>query len=561
MWPFRSWHAWKTIWIYDSAKRVYLEIRLRVMSTTQKVIQQIREYKGLDNFARIKLLISRLTHTEIEIVLAYLNAFGVFFDKKEKDTKTAALLKYLLQSPEATEELAMEHFGINKPNTFDKLVERLKDKIGYCLTSEIITQRQGEYSERYQAIFQINDRLKRFEIYWGKKSLPEEAYGELNKVIQLAKTYDVYSSLIDALYFKLTFLKIRYKSKEYDKLVSEINHYEKCRTAYSKAVIWHNEYIQFADFEGYRAGFAEVFEEALQELQAEYTSTKSASVGYYYHIIKTGYYQELRKFNLAADSALKLLNIVRDNKAVYMPWRMGTAYIHISDTCICQKDFAKSIEAAQMAKKYYTPNSLNYSIAEELEFWAHFYSGEYSKAEEIILQIIANPDYARSSYIDNKRNYLLSCALFIQGKLKECAQVLETVKEIHTDKRGWNIGIRILSLMVTFSQPELEELSIRKLDALRKHLDKLKQLKETRKRDVIIFNILSALLKSGGDFVKVYSNREEDFNLLDSSDTEYGWQIRGHELIVFQAWFRNRMNNKPYHLDLTLASHPSLEVV
>jgi hypothetical protein len=534
-------------------------VQKRKMSTTQKVTRQIRAYNELGSFRRLKRLIGKLSDKEIEIVFAYLNAFDVSFGKTE--TKTSQLLRYLLENPEATEELAAEHFGIAKLNTFEKLAERLRDKIGYCLTNEINTQREGEYSERYKAIFLIQDKMKRAEVYLGKKGLPEEAYFEISKVIQLAKAYEVYSPLIDALYMRRNFLNLRQGTKGFAEATDEIRHYEKCRDAYLRARQWHNEYVQFAGFEGYRAGFTEMFGPALVEMSRDFAETRSASVGYFYYIIKAGYLQETRKFHLATDYALKLLNLVKDNKAIYMPWRMGTAYVHLADSYLCQRELEKSITAAQMAQIYYTPNTLNYSIADELEFFALFYRGEYGKAEKKMLSILQNTSYKRSEFIDNKRQYLYACALFALGKLGECARALETVKEIHNDKRGWNIGIRILSIMTTISRPQQEELTLHKLDALRKHVENLRHLKEARKRDLIVLKLLQELMKKNSNFEKVYSKRQEEFDLLESPDPETGWQIRSHELIIFPVWFKCMVKKTPYKVDLSAPSFSHLPIV
>ena len=528
------------------------------MNTTQKVIRQIREFNDLSNFRRLKLLISRLTEKDIPVVINYLNAFTSYEDS---ETNTSLLFKYLLQNPASTEELVIEHFDIKKYNSFEKLVERLKDKIGYCLTSEIITQREGEYSKRYQSFYQILYKLARAEAYLGKINLPEEAYNEIGKIIQYAKTYEFYSLLLEALYLKRNFLMLRQGTKRFNEVTAEIMHYEKCRAAYYRARQWHNEYIQYSDFDGYRSGYKETFEKAIEELKQDYTETKSASVGYFYFIIKKGYYEEQRNFPLASEYALKLLNLVNDNKAIHQPRRMGTAYNQLADTYLCQRKLTQCLESVKAAQVYYKPNTYNYSLSEELEFWALFYSGQYEKAEAKIVSIINNIDYKQSPLIDNKRYYLYACTLFALGKLKECAKMLESVKEIHTDKRGWNVGIRILSLMTLLYKPEQEEIAIHKLASFKMHIRALRELKETRKRDLIIFKILDQLVKNKNDFSLVYGRMKEEFDLLESTDPDYGWQIKSHELIIFQLWIKSMVQRKPYSADISAGSNKSLAVI
>lgn len=331
----------------------------------------------------------------------------------------------------------------------------------------------------------------------------------------------------------------------------EIKFYEKCLKAYRRARHWYNEYLQFDDFEGYRSGFVEMFSVATKELQKDYELTKSDTVGYYFYLIQIGFLNETGQYTQAKEHALKLINLVRDSKAIYRPITMGIAQINLADTLLYNMDPVGAMAAAQASQNHFTINTFNYSRTEEYEFWGLFYSGQYEKAEMKIKVILNNHNYKQSPFIENKRNYMYACTLFALGRLNECVKVLGTVKEIHVDKRGWNIGIRMLSLMVTLSNPDQEELTIHKIDALRKHIDSLKELKESRERDVTILRLLNDLMKYNYDFAKVYKLRENEFRRLESNAPGYVWMIKSHELIVFHIWFKCMVENKPYHLDIT----------
>lgn len=505
------------------------------------------------------MLISRLDKRDIPTILNYLNGFNTTFSE-EKKMSTSHLLKYLLENPTASQELVIEYFEIKKHNTFEKQVERLKEKIGYCLTSEIITQR-GDLSKVSSSFHLALYKWSRANAYLGGKlNLPEEAYNELSKIVQLCKTYEHYSPLVEALYLQRNFLMLRQGTKRFEEKTKEIKHYERCRDAYHRARQWHNEYMQYMDYDGYRSGSIRMLEKAIEELKVDYTETNSVTIGYFYFIIKKGYYQETRNFPFATEYALKLINIV-DNKAIYMPRRLGTAYAHLAETYLCQKKFDQCFEAIRTAQNYFKPNTLNYATTEELEFWAMFYLGEYEKAEAKIVGIISNREYKQSPIIDNKRYYLYACTLFALGKIKECISVLESVKEIHTDKRGWNIGIRVMTLMALLYSDDQEEVVFYKLGSLYMHLRALKELKETRKRDVIIFNILTQLIKNNCDFALVYGKMKDEFKLLERRNPDYGWQILGHELIIFQEWFKSRLEGTPYNVNLGAQKHQLLAII
>jgi tetratricopeptide (TPR) repeat protein len=197
-------------------------------------------------------------------------------------------------------------------------------------------------------------------------------------------------------------------------------------------------------------------------------------------------------------------------------------------------------------------NSLNYVlnnlyvenfIKEEIALIL-IYKKEYWKAIELLKFIITNKSSTTNPVL-SKRQYFLAVAEFLNGDYKASFFSLQDTAELEDDKDGWNIGVRMLQIILTL-QTEKIDLADKKIENLRKHIERTIKMKSIRKRDIVIFRLLSHLSRSGFDFKEVWEDRQKDFKLLRSDDPDYYWVPRSHELILFDQWFESKVKNVPY---------------
>lgn len=519
------------------------------MTTTQKVRKEVREYRRLSFYDRLKLLIQRLNKKDKRRVIKYL----VWYEPAKKaNTKLSQLFDFLLKNPEASMTIAMEHVEIKKVRTFNMLVERLRDKIGYCLTNEITTQgKDCEYSDKGQAESETIHKLFRASIYIGKKNLPQEALLLYNQVIKLSKRYEHYFPLVQALHLKRAYMKLREGTKEHKEITADIEKYERCLQLYLKAWGYFNEYSRYATYYGYKADFVEKFEDKVKELEQWYDESGSATMGFYYCQIKIALLCEIQRFEEAKIYAGQLLNLVSESDAIHQRERMGMAYGTLAETLNYCGEFEMALGKVSAAQNYLIPNSFNYSISEEIEFRALFYSAQYEKAEKVIRGVLNNPKYKLPPYLLHKRRYYHACVLFVLGDYTKCANILETIKEIKDDVKGWNIGLKVLSILCSIADKDREELTKAKILQYQYEIDKLKELRAARSRDIEILNLINRLFKKNCDFKVVFKERKELLELLENNDPDYRWIPNCHEMIIFHKWFLSMMYRKPYHVDLS----------
>ena len=147
--------------------------------------------------------------------------------------------------------------------------------------------------------------------------------------------------------------------------------------------------------------------------------------------------------------------------------------------------------------------------------------------------------------------------LLLKKQHKEAHRILQDTKEIERDKEGWNLGIRILSII---NQLEGEKLDIVDLniESLRKHIDRTIKMKAVRKRDVIILRLLAKLSRQGFNFKAVWKKNLKYFEMLASDDPEYRWEMKSPEMIIFHKWFEAKAKGREY--DYVLKSPESLRL-
>jgi hypothetical protein len=144
-----------------------------------------------------------------------------------------------------------------------------------------------------------------------------------------------------------------------------------------------------------------------------------------------------------------------------------------------------------------------------------------------------------------KRNLMMAFLKYLQKDYKAAFKYLQKTKEIETDKEGWNLGIRMLNIYLTLSTDKID-LADQRINSMRKHIERTTKLRNLRKRDVVIFRVLSHLSRSGFDFKETWEDRQKDFQLLRSDLPDYKWVPRSHELIIFDQWFESKMNGVEY---------------
>jgi hypothetical protein len=481
-------------------------------------------------------IVKNMTTEEIKICKKFLNCF------RDSGDRSIILFEKLLKKSKYTiDELQISVLGSQNIVTFKRLGYRLKDKILESLTLDINLYRKKSYSSISQIKFEVTKLSIQASILHGrgKTGLAIDLY---NKIILKCKEYEIYDLLIETLHINQQISGLTKGKSFYFKFKKQIKYYEKCRAALYKAKeYFHNLIINIAFQANYDKRISSL-KNAITDLENELKSINSPLVAYFLYLLKIEYFQSLKLFEEAEEFCEKLVMLVKNEKAIFMERRLGTALGNLANNQLYLFSFSSAEKNAISSAKYYPQLSHNFALMKEIEFYSHFYRNNFSLALKSINGILT-PEYrGLSKFWFSKRLYLKSCVLFLQEKFKQAHMMISEIEEIEEDKEGWNIGIRILEIINNIER-KLLDIAGGKINNLRVHFQRI-PVNEFQTRDKIIYELLRELEKDSFNFKKTLTKNIRLLNLLEQKN--YRWQINAPEMIVFHEWFKAKAENRKY---------------
>lgn len=502
----------------------------------------------------VQRLVNRLSEHEIETLKQFLIAFE---HRKGRSPKTLLLLELLLsgKSIVSIEKQLPKALGTKSSDAIRMVIHRLKEKINECLLLDINTSRKGVYDDSTKAFFEICRKLLIVPILGGR-GLKKEGLALNDKIIATAKKYEFYTQLIDALLYKQTAMSLIKGKKASDALEEEIQFYEECRNSTIKAERAYYRVIQNYSFKGHGRNspdgshLMEVKKE-VEELRTEFDKTSSPIVGYYYYLLQIEYFQALNEYDKASEYCLLILDIIRNNPSVLTRQRLGIANLNLSQNEIYNFYFDYSIGFAKEARNHLRPESVNYLLAYELEFYANFYAGKIETAAGLIDQLVPveSADKAdTSAFRIAWRNYLSACISFLKKDYKSVHFALNNASEINKDKIGWNIASRVLSIITSIDQEHLD-LADSQILNLQQFIKQSLKGQSVTERDQTILKVLLLLRKESYAFPVVAQKALPELDLLSNDEKGTRWEVLSPELIIFHKWFESKLKDREYTPD------------
>lgn len=496
----------------------------------------------------IKDLLSKCGTEEIKTFNAYLRAFDPGTGKYR--SKSLHLLELIRKKPTLNEEsLCTKMYGnfeAKSKQSFKRLLSRFKGKLYECLTLDVNIYREGKFTELTQYRAEILKITLYNSVLRGKVD-NREFLKMVERGIALAKNYELYHELINLLSIKNHFLRILAKFESLKKIDAEIEFYMNSQRAIQRATDWHHILILNAGAKSGGYSNFDDFEKAIEEMNLDYKLYPSANIKYFSLIIQMEYAHKLHDYHLAEKISYEQIELYKTSPAIYLKVRLASAYLNLGNNQMFLYKFNDAINNVRKSYPFYQNQPFNLGIAKEIEFYLHFYAGNLDEAETLIKQLISAS--GSTSFQVEKRNFLLANVLVLKKHNREAHRLLQETKEIEKDKEGWNLGIRILSIINQLEGEKLD-LADMNIESMRKHIDRTTKIKAVRKRDVIILKLLTRLGRHAFQFKYVYKKYKAQFDLLASDDPEYRWEMRTHEMIVFHNWFKAKAFGNEYDFRL-----------
>jgi len=496
----------------------------------------------------IKDLVGKCGKEELKTFSAYLRAFDPGTGNYR--SKSFQLLELLKKKTEWTEEgLCAKIYGNNQSKSkqsFKRLLSRFKAKLYECLTLDVNIYRPGKFTELTQYRAEILKITLYNSVLRGKVS-NKEFLKMVERGITIAKEFELYHELVNLLSIKNHFLRVLTKFEKLKEIDNDIDFYMSSQRAIQKATDWHHLLILNAGNKasGY-TNFSD-FDLAITQMKEDYQRYKSANIKYFMLIIQMEYAHKMHDYLQAEKISYEQIELYKTSKAIYLKVRLASAYLNLGNNQMYLYKFDDAITSIRKSYPLYQNQAFNLAIAKEIEFYVHYYAGNFQEAEELITHLIKGAD--STSFQIEKRNFLLANVLVLKKQNKEANRLLQETREIEKDKEGWNLGIRILSIINLLETEKLDLVDMN-IESMRKHIDRTLKLKAVRKRDVIILKLLTRLGRYAFNFKFVWKKYKPQFDLLASDEAEYRWEMKTHEMIIFHLWFKAKATGKPYEYKL-----------
>lgn len=497
-----------------------------------------------DHFLSLKALLKGMRTEEIKVA----RRFVVSFDSNvtARANKSLMVLNLLVDKPDTTREKAKKKLGAGQnDSSFDRLLKRLKEKVLESLLLSVNIDRKDAYSDLFMHKYRVRKQLMELNILTGR-GIVSEGDQIVSKIVSTCKKYELFDELVEVLQYE-SFRQVmkRKDPEETEQTERELNFYKGSRDAVVKALRWYYRYFGEVERTGLNRKNMALLMEAINDLTSEYKATKSFNVLYFALLLVSEYYNIIGGYKRSIAVGLRMAEIIQNNPAIYLDRRVGSAYMVVVEQEIGIFDFEQAIEHAQLSKQYFKSVNYNYTLSMEWELKALYYCGKATESFMVVNELLRLTNANHFPFHFSRRNYFNACILFVLRDFKKCNFVLHDTRELDKDREGWNIGIRVLSILSHIEQEQYDNADAQ-IESLRKHISRVKKEHDVRPRDIIIHRVLQQLEKNSYDFGATITKSAADLKQLATAEKGYSWEVNIPEMVVFHHWVQDKANGVPY---------------
>ncbi len=470
--------------------------------------------------------------------------------KKGHKPRSLVLLDLLEKYPEDEKVISLLKKKVPNKDARRMIVSRLREKMLNSLILDVNLDRGEVYDELGRSLANVIKEkfIGRVLFARGQRDL---GFFVLERSIQMAKKYEFYDDLVDMLGLERQFMKVWKGSDDaYYNVDAEIQKYAKCRDSVRLAKKYYQEIIIKFGFKGLsraapdkgKLGF---LKKGMEELSIAFEETGSATVGYYYYYLLIEYNQTQNNLEEASVNLNRLSQMLEDNPSIRKKSWLTSVYVNLGANELWMHHFSEARKFFSRSLEYARVNSRNHGVITEFMFYAQFYSGQLGLAQKTLESLVDNKYLDQSDFRKSVRNYLLACVVFTTKDYRESLKYLGRSQAIGKDKEGWNIGSRILSILLALEQQDFDyadSLIINFRQFVRVGLKGI----EVRKRDKMILEILLELRKKSYNFIEVKESKMTVLHHLACNSVDAGWALQSPEIICFHTWFSDKLNGRDY---------------
>ncbi len=491
-------------------------------------------------FERLCTVFSKLTEIEIKILRKQI------FYKRSND-KVDKLSRTLFEA--IVENGSSIQFNLFKndisTDTLRKLLQRLTEKVFEGLISNELMFNNELFDLKSKQVLLIRKKILLYDAL-AYRGITKYALLVLNQAIRLSIKVEYYDYLIIALEKKLVKMSLRQGISEYNKVFKSIQYYNECNIALKYSQYLIRLYSSNFDFrQKVLDGLS--LKNAIKKVGNDYERTKSKSIKINLFNLKGVQYYNSGDYFSCLNNFKKLFQYLQRNKNFVFNSYFATCLLNIAECETMLLNFNKSLYYLDKIAKSPTRNDFNELLVTEMKFYNYYFSGELKDSMNCMNKIFAKIDNVIiSKYLKAKFMFFAAVINFINMNYVQTTLYLKNCKHLDTDKDGWNIGIRIFTVMnyIVTNKLILAENSI---ESMRKYMSKVKGQGTFYERSKLILKIFTSLVHESFNFKTVYEIRSSEFSKLKDGNLLFSWNIKSPEMIPFDEWFISIMNFDNYN--------------
>lgn len=493
---------------------------------------------------RLKNLVRALKPEEAALAEKHLSAYDTYDTPKTSKMFTA--YKVILKEPDIQYKKLKKIISPDSTaKSFGQLLNRTINRIKESLILDINIFRKGNYSKVFQKRFQIRKQIVQARILKGR-GLNSEAVLIYESIIRIAKQFELYDELIEALQFKQNALVNTKGLKAFEEMEEEIEYYTHCRNLYTSAFAVYNKYYAVVNFSSTKRGNVEVLKETIDKLKKSAEETNSANIESLYYLLSLEYHSLTKNFYENRFIGINFLKLLTNNPAVVSKARQVYVLNLLTENQILLLDFKGAINYAKEAMSLLA-GTLNRNLYYSLEHLSHayFYLQEFDKVENFHQEMERFPLYKKELYQRTKNYFVRAMSYFIREQFRDALLLLNNMEELEKEKEGWNVWIRLMRILCSIELLKLNMIDY-DVESFRRYMERTDKRKDVKPRDKLILKVLIDLDRTSYDFEETLKNRKEEIEELNKVNGDYSWEAQSPELILFHDWFQAKLENRKY---------------
>lgn len=455
---------------------------------------------------------------------------------EEERSMRLKLLDLIIKNPDITEVAAAQALYKTEPNkTFYQLKKRLRDDLGNFL---IMQDKEKLYKSAIgRARFDCRRKLMIGELLMNRGAYTE-ARKILSKGLQIAKNYELFGEAVLIKDVLRTALGAKDGMKAFEQygegLDQDLKHQKRLLDA--KAL-----YVEITLPRQFKLGDSDFIEYG-QETLAKFEPHPDASqhYQYYYHLSAVHYHYTIKDFKHCLSSLDKLEDIVAVNNLLHTTPRIAWCLNVYAEVYLNLKEYKQAAVYAERACGRLRKHMTNRLWALEKLFNAYFRQKDYEKALKVIEEANENKITKKNVLIQARWDFFSAAVAFSKEDWQQASEKLHlTQKLAGSDSSGWQIGYKLLEIMLAIKEKEYYTL-VYLLDNLKLLLHRQGQKKANNiERPKNILKILRTYQSQNFKYTPTLKKIEKQLLNLKEGQDQFYWNPLSYEIIRFDEWFMN----------------------